>query len=79
MSMTVAFKTVLVMLLYALPGYIMIKTKLIAKDMISAFAKLLLYLCQPALIKSVKCASFMLLKSKKVIHGFHNFHLVIKQ
>ena len=50
MSMTVAFKTVLVMLLYALPGYIMIKTKLIAKDMISAFAKLLLYLCQPALI-----------------------------
>ncbi len=50
MSMTVAFKTVLVMLLYALPGYIMIKTKLIEKGMISAFAKLLMYLCQPALI-----------------------------
>lgn len=50
MSFTVALSTVGVMLLYALPGFVMIKTKLLQSSAISAFAKLLMYICQPALI-----------------------------
>ncbi len=48
----IAFSTVLIMLSYACPGFIMIKTKLLPSDSISAFAKLLLYVCQPMLIIS---------------------------
>lgn len=48
--MTVAFSTVAVMLLYALPGFLMIKTRLVSHQAISAFAKLLMYVCQPVLI-----------------------------
>lgn len=48
----IAFSTVLIMLAYACPGFIMIKTKLLPSDSISAFAKLLLYVCQPMLIIS---------------------------
>ena len=50
MSITVAFSTVLIMLLYAVPGFAMIKTKLVTKDSIPAVAKLLMYVCQPALV-----------------------------
>ncbi len=50
MSFFVALSTVSIMLLYALPGFLMIKTKLVASNAISAFAKLLMYVCQPALI-----------------------------
>lgn len=50
MSFTVAFSAVAVMLLYALPGFIMIKTKLVQSSAISAFAKLLMYICQPVMI-----------------------------
>lgn len=50
MSMSVAFSTVAVMLLYALPGFLMIKTKLVQSSAISAFAKLLMYVCQPVMI-----------------------------
>ncbi len=52
MSVLTAFKTVAVMLLFAVPGFLMIKTRLIKSDSISAFAKLLLYVCQPCLVIS---------------------------
>lgn len=41
--------TVLMMLVYAIPGYILIKTKLIKADGIAGFAAVLLYVCQPCL------------------------------
>lgn len=41
--------TVGVMLLYAVPGYLTVKTSLIKPDAIPAFAKLLMYVCQPCL------------------------------
>ena len=40
---------VAMLLLYALPGFLMIKSKLVKADVIPGFAKLLLYVCQPAL------------------------------
>ncbi len=50
MDFSLAFKTVAVMLLCAVPGFLMIKTKLIKENAISSFAKLLLYVCQPCLV-----------------------------
>lgn len=50
MSFTVAVSTVGMMLLYAFPGFIMIKSGLLKNSAISDFAKLLMYVCQPALI-----------------------------
>ncbi len=50
MSMTVAFGAVAMMLLYALPGFLMIRTGLVSHESISAFAKLLMYVCQPVLV-----------------------------
>lgn len=48
-----AFLTTLIMvgimLLMAIPGYILIKTKAIKPDSISAFSKVLMFVCQPAL------------------------------
>lgn len=41
--------TVLMMLAYAVPGYFLIKTKLVKEHSISAFAAVLLYVCQPCL------------------------------
>lgn len=41
--------TVLMMLAYAIPGFLLIKSKLVKPDNISAFAKVLLYVCQPCL------------------------------
>lgn len=47
------FKTTLIMvgimLAYAVPGYILIKVKFVKADNISAFSKLLMFVCQPAL------------------------------
>lgn len=40
---------VIVMMAYAIPGYIFIKVKAFGQESISAFAKLLLYVCQPCL------------------------------
>ena len=40
---------VAITLAYAIPGFLLIKTKLVKADNISAFAKLLLYVCQPCL------------------------------
>ncbi len=50
MNFTLAFKTVAVMLLCAVPGFILIKSRVIGEKFISAFAKLLLYVCQPCLV-----------------------------
>lgn len=49
MSFTFTLVTVGVMLLYAVPGYIMIKTKAAKPEAIPAFAKLLMYVSQPCL------------------------------
>ena len=47
MSFTVTLSTVLVMLAYAVPGYLLVKTKHIRPEAIPAFAALLLYGCAP--------------------------------
>lgn len=41
--------SVALLLLYAVPGFLLIKTKLVQKESIPAFAKFLLYVCQPCL------------------------------
>lgn len=50
---------VLMMIGYGLPGYIMVKTKLAGQDSAKVFAKLLLFVCSPALsiqtMNSVDC------------------------
>ena len=38
-----------IMLLYAVPGFILVKAKAIKPDSISAFSKVLMFVCQPAL------------------------------
>ena len=48
-SFFIALATVGVMLLYACPGYLMVKSGLIKGTAIADFAKLLMYVCQPAL------------------------------
>lgn len=40
---------VLILLLYAIPGYILVKSKAVKSESIPAFAKVLLYVCQPCL------------------------------
>ena len=40
---------VAVMLAYAVPGFLLVKTKLVKADAIPAFARLLMYVCQPFL------------------------------
>lgn len=47
MSFTVTLATVAMMLLYAVPGYLLIRTHKVSEQSISAFAALLLYLCSP--------------------------------
>jgi len=49
MQFTTTAINVLVMLLYAVPGFILIKAKAIKEESIKAFAKVLLYVCQPCL------------------------------
>lgn len=50
MQFLTAFTTVAIMLFYAVPGFLLIKTKLVDKSHISSFAKLLMYVCQPFLV-----------------------------
>lgn len=52
MSISTAFFTVLIMLLYAIPGFIMSKTGLVKDKEIPVLARLLMYVCQPALVFS---------------------------
>ena len=40
---------VLMMIAYGVPGYLLVKLKVLGEDSIKAFAKFLLYVCQPAL------------------------------
>ena len=47
MSFSVTLITVATMLLYAVPGYLLVKGRLLPKESISAFATLLLYACAP--------------------------------
>lgn len=47
MSFTVTLTTVAIMLLYTVPGFLLMKGKLVKKDSISTLATLLLYLCSP--------------------------------
>ncbi len=46
----IALGVVSTMLLYACPGFILVKTKIISKENISAFAKLLMFVCSPCLV-----------------------------
>ena len=59
MSFTVTFTAVLVMLIYAVPGFILVKTKAVGEAAIPAFSKLLLYVGSPCLaINSFSKADF---------------------
>ncbi|MBQ9119037.1 MAG: AEC family transporter [Lachnospiraceae bacterium] len=49
MFFSITLMAVVVMLLYAVPGYLLVKTKMIGEGSISAFAKVLMYVCQPCL------------------------------
>lgn len=49
-SFLTALITVGIMLFYAVPGYLLIKTKLVKSEGIAYFAKLLMYVCQPMLV-----------------------------
>lgn len=49
MPFTTTAINVLIMLAYAVPGYLLVKVKAIKPESISAFAKVLLYVCQPCL------------------------------
>lgn len=50
MSFTVTLWTVLVMLLCAIPGYLLIKSKLVKDNFIKDLSKFLIYICQPCLM-----------------------------
>ncbi len=49
MIFTTTVSSVALLLMYAVPGFLLMKTKLVSKDSIPAFAKMLLYVCQPCL------------------------------
>lgn len=50
MSFFITLSAVAVMLLYALPGFLLVKTRAIKSDHIVNFSKVLLYVCQPCLV-----------------------------
>ena len=59
MQFTTTLITVAIMLAYAIPGFIFVKTKAIKPDSIGAFARVLLFVCQPALfLYSFNAATF---------------------
>lgn len=49
MVFTTTLSSVALLLLYAVPGFLLVKSKLVDKGAIPAFAKVLLYVCQPCL------------------------------
>lgn len=49
MVFTTTLSSVALLLLYAVPGFLLTKTKLVESSAIPAFAKVLLYVCQPCL------------------------------
>lgn len=57
--MLVAFIAVAVLLITAVPGYVMLKKKMLSEDCISGFSKVLLFVCQPCLaVYTFKSAEF---------------------
>ena len=67
----IALGVVSTMLLYAMPGFIMVKTKIVKKDQISAFAKLLMYVCSPCLVfNSLTRNEFSVSLVKEMLIGF---------
>ncbi len=67
----VALGVVLVMLLYAVPGFLLVKTKLINEINISAFAKLLMFVCSPCLVfNSLTRNEFSISLLKEMLIGF---------
>lgn len=67
-------KNVLVLLLYALPGFVLVKCKAVKEDGIKAFAKVLIYVCQPCLsVYSFQKASYSieLLKNMGIFVGLN--------
>lgn len=49
MFFTITLTCVAIMLVYAVPGYLLVRTKMVQPSAISAFATVLLYVCQPCL------------------------------
>ena len=47
MSFSVTLSTVIIMLLYSIPGYLLVKGKLIPQSAIASFATVLVYVCTP--------------------------------
>ncbi len=65
---------VLILIAYAIPGFILVKVKAIKEDHIKSFAKVLIYVCQPCLsIYSFQKASYSLplLKNMGIFVGFN--------
>lgn len=59
MSFTITLSTIAMMLAYAIPGYWLVKSKLIKESAVPAFAVLLVYLCAPVqTIHSMQQISF---------------------
>lgn len=71
MNFWITFSAVGTMLLYAVPGYVFIKTKMVKESSIPSFAVVLMYLCQPALtIYSITRTEFQLSFLKTLILFF---------
>lgn len=66
MSITVTLTTVAIMLLYSVPGYLLIKSRKLDASNIPAFATVLLYFCQPFqtiyAIQQVSFSSYMVVR-----------------
>ncbi len=64
MSFTITLTTVVIMLLYAVPGWLMMKTRLLKPDAIAPTVTLLLYLCTPFqtlyTMQKIECTPTML-------------------
>ncbi|MBO4983310.1 MAG: AEC family transporter [Clostridia bacterium] len=70
-SFITALTTVGIMLFYAIPGFLLIKSKLIKSEAIPAFAKLLMYVCSPMLvINSITSVDFSIELMWKMIFSF---------
>lgn len=71
MSFFVTLSAVAVMLVYAVPGWCLVKTKAVSSSQIPAFSKLLVYVCQPCLtIYSFRQAQFSFESAKNLGIGF---------
>ena len=64
MSFTTTLSTVLIMLAYSIPGYLLVRLKKVPESAISSFATFLVYVCSPMQIlyamQQVDCSAYML-------------------